>query len=154
VHVRAMKRAQDVRKQMMDIMERYKLPVLSSGSEYAKVRKAIAAGFFAHAARRDPKEGYKTLVDGQSVFIHPSSALFNKNPEWVVYHELVLTSKEYMREVCAIEPKWMVDVAPNFFKFSDPTSISTRKQTEKLEPLHLKHNSDPNAWRLSRRRMF
>jgi len=88
------------------------------------------------------------------VFIHPSSALFNKNPEWVVYHELVLTSKEYMREVCAIEPKWMVDVAPNFFKFSDPSSISQRKMTEKLEPLSLKHNSDPNAWRLSRRRMF
>lgn len=60
------------------------------------------------------------MVDGQGVFIHPSSALFNKNPEWVIYHELVLTSKEYMREVCSIEPKWLVDVAPNFFRRADP----------------------------------
>lgn len=35
-------------------------------------------------------------------FPHPSSSLFNKNPEWLLYHELVLTTKEYMREVMAI----------------------------------------------------
>lgn len=35
----------------------------------------------------------------QVVYIHPSSALFNRQPEWVVYHEVVLTAKEYMREV-------------------------------------------------------
>ena len=29
-------------------------------------------------------EGYKTLVDGQPVYIHPSSALFNHNPDVVV----------------------------------------------------------------------
>lgn len=145
IHARAMKRAHDVRKQLLTIMQRYKLPILSCGRDFKRVRKAITAGFFAHAARRDPKEGYRTLVDGQSVFIHPSSALFNKNPEWVVYHELVLTSKEYMREVCNIEPKWLVDVAPNFFMFSDPNTVSHNKKQEKLEPLHLKHNSDPNA---------
>jgi ATP-dependent RNA helicase DHX8/PRP22 len=27
------------------------------------------------------------------VYIHPSSALFNKSPEWVLYHELVMTTK-------------------------------------------------------------
>lgn len=152
IHARAMKRANDVRKQLLTIMERYKLPILNCGHDFSRIRKAIAAGFFAHAARRDPKEGYKTLIDGQSVFIHPSSALFNKNPEWVVYHELVLTSKEYMREVCAIEPKWMVDVAPNFFRYSDPNTISHRKKQEKLEPLHLKHNSDNNSWRVNQRK--
>jgi ATP-dependent RNA helicase DHX8/PRP22 len=39
------------------------------------------------------------MVEGNPVYIHPSSALFNKNPEWMIYHELVLTSKEYMRQV-------------------------------------------------------
>jgi ATP-dependent RNA helicase DHX8/PRP22 len=33
------------------------------------------------------------------VYIHPSSSLFNRAPEWLIYHELVLTTKEYMREV-------------------------------------------------------
>ena len=61
--------------------------------------QAICAGFFFHAARKDPQEGYKTVVEQNAVFIHPSSALFQRQPDWVVYHELVLTSKEYMREV-------------------------------------------------------
>ena len=39
------------------------------------------------------------MADQTPVFIHPSSALFQRQPDWVIYHELVLTSKEYMREV-------------------------------------------------------
>lgn len=54
-------------------------------------------------------------MDNHTVFIHPTSALFQKSPEWVVYHELVLTSKEYMRNITKIDPKWLVDVAPSFF---------------------------------------
>ncbi len=27
-------------------------------------------------------EGYKTIVDTQTVFVHPSSALFNRQPDW------------------------------------------------------------------------
>ena len=61
--------------------------------------QAICSGFFFHAARKDPQEGYKTVVEQTPVFIHPSSALFQRQPDWVIYFELVLTSKEYMREV-------------------------------------------------------
>jgi HrpA-like RNA helicase len=51
------------------------------------------------------QEGYKTQVDQQAVYIHPSSALYQRQPDWCVYHELVMTTKEYMREVTAIDPK-------------------------------------------------
>ena len=77
--------------------------------------------------------------------------MFEKNSEWVIYHELVMTTKEYMREVLAIEPRWLLEVAPKYFKQVDPTEISKRKQKEKLEPLHSKFE-DPNAWRLSKRK--
>jgi ATP-dependent RNA helicase DHX8/PRP22 len=151
IQARALRKAQDIRKQLIAIMERYKLEVKSCCKDYPRVRKAITAGFFAHVARKDPKEGYKTLIDNQTIFIHPSSALFNKSPEWVVYHELVLTSKEYMREVTAIEAKWLVECAGRFFKQCDPNMLSKRKRNEKLDPLHNKYE-DPNAWRLSKRR--
>ncbi len=151
IQARALRKAQDIRKQLIAIMERYKLEVRSCCKDYPRVRKAITAGFFAHVARKDPKEGYKTLIDNQTIFIHPSSALFNKSPEWVVYHELVLTSKEYMREVTAIEAKWLVECAGRFFKQCDPNILSKRKRNEKLDPLHNKYE-DPNAWRLSKRR--
>ena len=40
-------------------------------------------------------------------------------PKWVVYHELVLTTKEFMRQVIAIDPKWLVEIAPHYYKKKD-----------------------------------
>jgi HrpA-like RNA helicase len=49
-----------------------------------------------------PKPTTKTIVEQQPVYIHPSSSCFQSQPDWVIYHELVLTTKEYMREVRVI----------------------------------------------------
>lgn len=152
IQARSLKRAQDVRKQLVVIMDRFNLDIVSAGKNYVKIRKAIVSGFFVHAAKKDPQEGYRTLVDGQQVFIHPSSSLFHAQPEWVIYHEVVLTTKEYMREVMAIESKWLVELAPRFFRAGDPSKLSRRKRREKIEPLFDRYAQNPNDWRLSRRR--
>ncbi|KAF7331627.1 hypothetical protein MKEN_00042300 [Mycena kentingensis (nom. inval.)] len=151
IQARSMRRAQDVRKQLLGIMDRYKHEILSAGRDYNLIRRAICSGFFRNAAKKDPQEGYKTLVEGTPVYIHPSSALFNRNPEWVVYHELVLTTREYCHNVTAIEPKWLVEVAPQFFKVADANKISKRKKQEKIEPLYNKYEK-PDEWRLSKAR--
>jgi ATP-dependent RNA helicase DHX8/PRP22 len=152
IQSRAIRRAKDVRTQLQGIMDRYKLEMVSAGRNYTKVRKAIASGFFTHAAKKDPQEGYKTLVEGQPVYIHPSSALFNKNPEWVIYHQLVLTTKEYMRGCMTIEPKWLVELAPKFYQAADPNKLSRRKRQEKIEPLYDRFAISKDAWRLSKRK--
>lgn len=149
VQMRTLKRAQDVRKQLLGIMDRHKLDVVSCGKNVARAQKAICSGFFRNAAKKDPQEGYRTLVDSQVVYIHPSSALFNRQPEWVVYHELVQTTKEYMREVTTIDPKWLVEFAPSLFKQGDPTKLSKYKKNQRLEPLYNKYE-EPNSWRISR----
>ena len=82
VQVRTLKRAQDVRKQLLGIMDRHKLDVVSAGKNSVRVQKTVCSGFFRNAAKKDPQEGYRTLVDSQVVYIHPSSALFNRQPEW------------------------------------------------------------------------
>lgn len=149
VQQRTLKRAQDVRKQLLGIMDRHRLDVVSAEKNTVRVQKAVCSGFFRNAAKKDPQEGYRTLVDSQVVYIHPSSALFNRQPEWVIYHELVQTTKEYMREVTTIDPKWLVEFAPAFFKFSDPTKLSKFKKNQRLEPLYNKYE-EPNSWRISR----
>ena len=151
IQSRSLKRAQDIRTQLLEIFQKHGLEVRSCGKNTVKVRKAICAGFFAHAAKKDPKEGYRTLVDGHQVFIHPASALFNRAPEWVIYHEMVITTKEYMRDICVIEPKWLVDVAPHFFKKVDPSSYKLFKKDNKIHPL-TNRPEEKNAWRLTQRK--
>ena len=152
VQARSLRRADDIRKQMLGIMDRHKLDVVSCGKDVSKVQKAICSGFFRNSVRKDPQEGYKTLTDNQNVYIHPSSSLYNRQPDWVLYHELVLTTKEYMRENTAVDPKWLVEFAPAFYKFGDPTKLSKRKRQEKLEPLYNRYE-EPNSWRISRQRV-
>lgn len=66
-----------------------------------------------------------------------------------MYHELVLTTREYCHNVTAIEAKWLVEVAPQFFKVADANKISKRKKQEKIEPLYNKYEK-PDEWRLSK----
>jgi ATP-dependent RNA helicase DHX8/PRP22 len=61
---RGLRRAQDVRKQLLGIMDRYKLDIVSCGKNYNRVRRAITSGYFRNAAKKDPQEGYKTLLAG------------------------------------------------------------------------------------------
>lgn len=151
IQARQLRRAQDVRKQLSSIMERYKLSIESCGKNWNRVQKAVCSGFFVNAAKKDPQEGFKTLVDQQPVYIHPSSSLFNRQPEWLVYHQLVLTSKEYMRETTEINPKWLIELAPQFYRSADPNKLSKRKKFEKIEPLFDRYK-DKDEWRLSKRR--
>jgi ATP-dependent RNA helicase DHX8/PRP22 len=151
IQARSMRRAQDVRKQLVTIMDRYNLNIVSAGKNYQKICKAITAGFFANAAKKDPQLGYRTLVDQNPVYIHPSSSLFNKNPEWVLYHELVLTTKEYMRNIMVIDPKWLVELAPSFYKVADPHKMTRAKKMQKIEPLFDRFNPK-DSWRLSKRK--
>ncbi|KAM9335988.1 ATP-dependent RNA helicase DHX8-like isoform 2-T2 [Symphorus nematophorus] len=149
IQARSLKRAQDIRKQMLSIMDRHKLDVVSCGKSTMRVQKAICSGFFRNAARKHPHDGYRTVIDQQVVYLHPSSTLFNRQPEWLVYHELVLTTKEYMREVTTIDPRWLVEFAPAFYRVADPTRLSRQKRQQKLEPLYNRYE-EPNAWRISR----
>ncbi|CAE7939406.1 unnamed protein product [Symbiodinium sp. KB8] len=143
---RALRRSQDVRKQLITLMDRYKFQVVSCGNDYNRIRKCITAGYFGNASRRDPQEGYRTLTDHNQVYIHPASSLYQRNPEWIVYHELVLTSKEYLRECSTIEPHWLPELAPNLFQRADPTKLSKRKMRERIEPLYNRFEQ-PNAWK-------
>ena len=149
IQARQMRRAQDVRTQLVTIMDRYRHPIVSCGRSTQKARQAICAGFFRNAARKDPSEGYKTLIEGTPVYMHPSSALFGKPAEHVVFHTLVLTTKEYMHCTTSIEPKWLVEAAPTFFKVAPTDRLSKRKNAERIQPLHNKFAAGEDDWRLS-----
>ena len=154
---RSMRQAKDVREQLVRIMERYRQPIVSCGRETDRVRRALCAGFFRNAARRDTEAGagagcYKTVVQGTQAYMHPSSALFGKQAEWVIYHELVLTSREYMHWTTSVEPKWLVDAAPTFFTLAGTNGkMSRRRQQERIEPLYNKFEGKDD-WRLSTQR--
>ncbi|OWK49808.1 putative pre-mRNA-splicing factor ATP-dependent RNA helicase DHX16 [Lonchura striata] len=97
---------------------------------YRPKDKAITAGFFYHTARL-ARGGYRTVKHQQPVFIHPNSALFALQPRWVLYHELVCTSKEFMRQVLEIDSAWLLEVAPHYYQAKELEDGSGRKMPKK-----------------------
>lgn len=67
IQARSMRRAQEVRKQLVGIMDRYRHKIISCGRDTNRVRLVLCTGFFRNAARKDPQEGYKTLIEGTPV---------------------------------------------------------------------------------------
>ncbi|KAF0046045.1 hypothetical protein F2P81_002574 [Scophthalmus maximus] len=98
IQFRSMRRARDVRDQLEGLMERIEVEVVSSQEDSVPIRKAVTAGYFYHTARLS-KGGYKTVKHQQTVYTHPNSSLFEEQPRWLIYHELVFTTKEFMRQV-------------------------------------------------------
>ncbi|XP_060737002.1 probable ATP-dependent RNA helicase DHX37 [Tachysurus vachellii] len=98
-------------------------------SQVACLRQIVLAGLGDHLARRVQAEelldskwrnGYKTPLLDEPVFIHPSSALHKELPEFVVYQEIFETTKMYMRGVCAVQPDWIPKLLPQYCHFSGP----------------------------------
>lgn len=122
IQPRSMKRARDVREQLIGLMDRVDLELVGveDPADTVPIRKCLAAGFFSNSARLQKSgDSYRTLKQNQTVLIHPSSTLFSDNPKWVIFYELVLTSKEFMRQVLEIDAKWLVEVAPHYVKAHD-----------------------------------
>lgn len=132
IQYRSMKRARDVREQLVGLMQRVEIDMVSCLPETTNVRKAITAGYFYHVARLSKGGNYKTIKHNQTVMIHPNSSLFEELPRWVLYHELVFTTKEYMRQVIEIESKWLLEVAPHYYKAKE-LEDSTNKKMPKVQ---------------------
>ncbi|RXH77459.1 hypothetical protein DVH24_023733 [Malus domestica] len=107
IPVRSMKRARDIRDQLEGLLERVEIELVSNMSDNETIKKAITSGkyaitvscFFPHSAKLQKNGSYRTVKRPPTVHRHPSSGLSQVHPRWVIYHELVLTTKEYMRQV-------------------------------------------------------
>ncbi|XP_031402442.1 pre-mRNA-splicing factor ATP-dependent RNA helicase DEAH7-like [Punica granatum] len=136
LHVKGLKKAREVRSQLLDILKTLKIPLTSSWPDLDVVRKAICSAYFHNAAKLKGVGEYVNCRSGMPCHLHPSSALYGMGhtPEYVVYHELVLTTKEYMQSATAVEPQWLAEMGPMFFSVKDSdTSLLEHKKRQKEE---------------------
>ena len=48
-------------------------------------------------------------------------------PKWVIYHELVQTSKEFMRTISEIKPSWLTEIAPHYYSKREVEDAGDKK---------------------------
>jgi pre-mRNA-splicing factor ATP-dependent RNA helicase DHX15/PRP43 len=71
------------------------------------------------------------VKDNQNVMLHPSCSLKNK-PEWILYHEFVLTTRNYVRTVTTIRADWLVEMAPHYYDMSNFPECEAKSALERI----------------------
>lgn len=125
IQYKTLKRARDIREQLLKLCNRTGILVDNDDNEpknpddkLMKIQKSITAGFFPNIAKLGSMgDSYLSVKKNQPVYIHPSSSLYSVKPppKILLYHELVLTSKEYMRNCMLIDSKWLTELAPHYY---------------------------------------
>ncbi|KAL1853311.1 Salivary acidic proline-rich phosphoprotein 1/2 [Paecilomyces lecythidis] len=115
---RAMQSVMDVRKQLTTQCRQAKLlpdantcaSIANNQPDPVLILKSFLTGFATNTARIVPDGSYRTIVGNQTVAIHPSSVLFGKKVEAIMYNEFVFTNRSYARGVSAVQMDWVGEV--------------------------------------------
>ncbi|KAF2799511.1 P-loop containing nucleoside triphosphate hydrolase protein [Melanomma pulvis-pyrius CBS 109.77] len=114
---RAMQNVMNIKKQLLQQCSQLKLltstELPASSSSEAKTQAGLACilrGFISNTARLMPDGSYRTLMGNQTVSIHPSSVLFGRKTEAIVFSEFVFTGKAWARGVSAVQLDWVSEV--------------------------------------------
>ncbi|XP_062500693.1 putative pre-mRNA-splicing factor ATP-dependent RNA helicase PRP1 [Corticium candelabrum] len=133
---RSLKSADNVREQLSRIMERFSLlrksTPFTSKDYYLNIRKTLVKGFFMQVAHLERSGHYLTVKDNQVVQLHPSTCLDHK-PEWVIYNEFVLTTKNYIRTVSDVKGEWLLQMAPQYYDLSNFPDCEAKRVLQRLK---------------------
>lgn len=129
LNFKAMSRAVSIRNQLRRYLERFGIDVsesldrssapLSVGGmpKQESVRRCLTTGFFAHAARMQADGTFRTVDGGTVLHPHPSSLMFNRKAEWVIFGEVTESGeKTFIRDVTRVEKAWLVEYGGSYYK--------------------------------------
>ncbi|CEG46901.1 probable atp-dependent rna helicase dhx35-like [Plasmopara halstedii] len=138
---RALVRATEIRRHLRQYVTRFKpidinredeiMSLNSSCNEdedkarSAKIRRCLVTGYFANAAKLHADGVYRTLRDERPVQLHPTSIYYHMGslPDWIIFHQSVLTTEEFVRDVSRIDPRWLVELVPDFYRTKEVSNV-------------------------------
>jgi len=132
LNYKGLSRAVEIHHQLSRLLHRARVSMVSCGDDVDKIRRCIVQGFFANAAQRTYTGAYKTVRDEHELWIHPTSVLADVEvpPRWVVFNEVVHTSREYMRDITVIQPDWLYELAPHYYTFGTVRELTASKYSK------------------------
>ncbi|CAJ1936307.1 unnamed protein product [Cylindrotheca closterium] len=133
IHAKGIRKAREVHAQLLDLMKQQRLDPISCGGSWDAVRKSICSAYFFNSSKLKGIGEYTNMLTGIPSSLHPSSALFGLGytPDYVCYHELISTSKEFMSCVTAVDGEWLAELGPMFFSIKESFETTLRKRQEK-----------------------
>ncbi|MCZ0988327.1 ATP-dependent RNA helicase HrpA [Streptomyces diastatochromogenes] len=116
---------QDIYTQLRTVAKQMGIHLAEEDAPADRVHVSLLAGLLSHIGMKDVKDGNKNEYLGArnaKFAIFPGSALFRKQPRFVMSAELVETSRLWARVNAKIEPEWVEPLAEHLLKrtYSEP----------------------------------
>ncbi|ANS66285.1 ATP-dependent helicase [Streptomyces lincolnensis] len=116
---------QDIYSQLRTVAKQMGIHPNEDDAADQSVHVSLLAGLLSHVGMKDVKDGNKNEYLGArnaKFAIFPGSALFKKQPRFVMSAELVETSRLWARVNAKIEPEWVEPLAEHLLKrtYSEP----------------------------------
>ncbi|MDI1453696.1 ATP-dependent RNA helicase HrpA [Streptomyces sp. ATE26] len=116
---------QDIYTQLRTVAKQMGIHLAEEDAPADRVHVSLLAGLLSHVGMKDVKDGNKNEYLGArnaKFAIFPGSALFRKQPRFVMSAELVETSRLWARVNAKIEPEWVEPLAGHLLKrtYSEP----------------------------------
>ncbi|VTU07694.1 ATP-dependent RNA helicase HrpA [Actinobacillus porcinus] len=130
---------QDIYHQIRLTVREMGLPINSEPAEYQQIHTALLSGLLSHIGLKESEKQSYLGARNAHFAIFPNSALFKKQPKWVMAAELVETSKLWGRMVAEIEPEWIEPLAEHLVKksYAEPRWSKSRGQVVADEKVSL-----------------
>lgn len=124
INYKLMVKVKDVLDQLKHIMKTHKYRIVSTSDEDV-IKKCICKSYFHQAAQLKNLKEYQNLRTGVPCHLHPTSALCNMGslPKYIIYHELVMTTKEYMHCSTAVKVEWLAELGPMFYSLKTSVQV-------------------------------
>jgi pre-mRNA-splicing factor ATP-dependent RNA helicase DHX38/PRP16 len=135
IHSKGMRKAREVHAQLVDLMKQQRLVPKSAGGSWDVIRKSICSAYFYNSSKMKGIGEYVNMLTGIPSALHPSSALYGLGftPDYVCYHELISTTKEYMSCVTAVNGEWLAEAGPMFFSVKESFETTLLKRQKEKE---------------------
>ncbi|WP_282703272.1 ATP-dependent RNA helicase HrpA [Streptomyces sp. CC219B] len=116
---------QDIYSQLRTVAKQMGIHLDENDAPTDRIHVSLLAGLLSHIGMKDVKDGNKNEYLGArnaKFAIFPGSALFRKQPRFVMSAELVETSRLWARVNAKIEPEWVEPLAEHLLKrtYSEP----------------------------------
>lgn len=105
----------DAHRQLSLICRDLQLSINKEPADYPRLHKAILSGLLSQIGQKT-EDGDYLGARQRRFWVHPSSGLGKKRPQWLMTAELVETTKLYARMVAKIDSDWIEPLAGHLIK--------------------------------------
>lgn len=133
LNFKSMQRAVSIRNQLRRYLERLGVKVEESLStardiphpstaqptiadKSTNILKCLVTGYFSQAAKMQPDGSFCSVAGNVTMYAHPTSLLFNRKAEYVIFHEVLETGgKVYIKDLSKVQKAWLVDLSRGYY---------------------------------------